>query len=680
MLSFIVSYPFFLWLFPAIFLPVLFHLFFKVRKKPYTFSTLMFFLRLDPQLSSKRKIREWIVLALRILLLLFLLLALSGMVLTGIGYGSSASIVLLVDNSGSMSALGINGKNKLDVAKEAARSLLVLFGEGDRTAVVLLVDDITVPLVNGFSSDKKKIADSLEKIRETEATGLVGNALEKACTLLQNARDGVSQEIHIFSDFQDAEWGKRILPKRAIPEKIKIFAHGIASAKMQENAQFTECFFKKNLWAKKNFSLDVSIVNTTEQNCNVRLHSVDDSGRKDSYTMSLDQKQEKKWLFSSIFESPGFHWLLFRIEGDSFTADNHIATGFFCGEKKWVLIAGEKSDFFLTAMALSPFPQGDITGVDVEFVPPSEIMQVCQKKNPVLTVARWDTWEKILEENSDFWRKRWQDGSNALVLPSWNSRPGNRMEAWFGGMPEEPEEKKEGIDIFIVDKQNFLWEDIKEEKGEILLKNIKAYRYYPLHLSDSNGILGLEDDRILMSQKDFGKGKIFLSGLDFNPEFCNLPLKASFVPMLQNMTIVEEDKEEVLYIYAGDPLSKAGAEIVHISSLAGSPLDWKGECSQLAGIPRSGIYVLKEQDRATYLAVSSSPRESKENFFIQGEIPAIEDISFSFLLYKDIDSFLLQNQRKRKGTNLYLPFLFLAILSYCLEGWIANPSLRSFKK
>ena len=75
-MNFTLVHSFFAWLLPLASLPIIFHLFYRIKKRPRPFSTLMFFHRIDPRLSARRKIMEWIVLALRTLLILFLLMAL----------------------------------------------------------------------------------------------------------------------------------------------------------------------------------------------------------------------------------------------------------------------------------------------------------------------------------------------------------------------------------------------------------------------------------------------------------------------------------------------------------------------------------------------------------------------------------------------------------------------------
>ena len=67
------AYPAAAWLLPAIALPVIFHLFFRLRRQVRDFPALLFFQRIDPRLSAKRKLHEWLILLLRCLFIALLL-------------------------------------------------------------------------------------------------------------------------------------------------------------------------------------------------------------------------------------------------------------------------------------------------------------------------------------------------------------------------------------------------------------------------------------------------------------------------------------------------------------------------------------------------------------------------------------------------------------------------------
>ena len=109
--------PIFLYILPLAGLPVIFHLIMKQKKRTVVFSTLMFFHRTDPKLNSHRKIRQWLLLMMRILLIALMLLALSRPeFVTLMGLGGKISVVAIVDNSASMSELSSydNDKRKLE--------------------------------------------------------------------------------------------------------------------------------------------------------------------------------------------------------------------------------------------------------------------------------------------------------------------------------------------------------------------------------------------------------------------------------------------------------------------------------------------------------------------------------------------------------------------------------------
>src|ERR1700677_383914 len=104
-MPFLLAHPVAAWLFPAVALPILFHLFFRLRRQVREFPSLMFFLRIDPRLSAKRKIHEWLILLLRCLFLLLLILALARPLIGIRGASGNVARLVLIDNSGSMNAL-----------------------------------------------------------------------------------------------------------------------------------------------------------------------------------------------------------------------------------------------------------------------------------------------------------------------------------------------------------------------------------------------------------------------------------------------------------------------------------------------------------------------------------------------------------------------------------------------
>jgi hypothetical protein len=120
----IFSAPILLYLLPLAGLPIVFHLILKQKKRTMVFSTLMFFHQVDPKLNTRRQIREWLLLLMRVLMIALVLLALSRPTLrSAVGTGGKLSLVAIIDNSGSMTAASDQGDlTKLECSERARAS------------------------------------------------------------------------------------------------------------------------------------------------------------------------------------------------------------------------------------------------------------------------------------------------------------------------------------------------------------------------------------------------------------------------------------------------------------------------------------------------------------------------------------------------------------------------------
>src|SRR5688572_11311269 len=98
-------YPSFLWALAALSIPVLIHLF-NFRKTARIYFSNTRFLRLVKEVTTaKRRLKHYLILASRLLFLLFLILAFAQPIIPAIEQlSSSRSVVLYIDNSQSMSA------------------------------------------------------------------------------------------------------------------------------------------------------------------------------------------------------------------------------------------------------------------------------------------------------------------------------------------------------------------------------------------------------------------------------------------------------------------------------------------------------------------------------------------------------------------------------------------------
>jgi Aerotolerance regulator N-terminal/von Willebrand factor type A domain len=394
-----VLHPLFLSLLPVAALPVLFHLLFRLRKKPKTYPSLMFFRRIDPRLNARRRLREWIVLLLRVLLIAFLLLALAHPRLLGKGREGTLALVLLIDNSGSMSGHGDGGQTKLRQALAGAHALASRLHAKDSAGVVLLVEDPAVLLPAGLTSDQAALSRTLDSIGQTEASGMPARALERAMALLQSS-SATQHEIHILSDLQETEWNHPSLNLRAPTQRTSIRIHRITTplASKANVALVALKLPEKKIPAGRRVPVQVQLANPSSREATVQLNWADDAGHRNQQEVAVAARGEKTLALSLDPPEPGLRWANVWVEGDSFEADNRASLAFRCDEKRPVLFLGKSADFGLLPMALSPSKDGRLSGLVPVFADWQSLNETLEQRNPVCAVT---TAEALLDASSD---------------------------------------------------------------------------------------------------------------------------------------------------------------------------------------------------------------------------------------------------------------------------------------
>ncbi len=161
-------------------IPIIIHLWFKKKLKRIPFSTLKFLKRSEAKRLGWLRFREVIILILRCLFISFLFLSLAKPQMRGtmFGAGRLASVVLIVDNSYSMSY----GDN-FQVAKRTVKELLTRYSAKSEFLIVPLCEIEYDDTVNRPFWVTKKSADELiKKIRLSYERGDINDALSKIST------------------------------------------------------------------------------------------------------------------------------------------------------------------------------------------------------------------------------------------------------------------------------------------------------------------------------------------------------------------------------------------------------------------------------------------------------------------------------------------------------------------
>jgi len=326
------------WLFPAVSLPILFHLFFRLKRQVREFPSLMFFIRIDPRLSARRKIHEWLILLLRCFFIALVVLALTHPI-TNIGPGGGIARLILIDNSGSMAAPTANGRSKLAFATRAAERILASARSGDSTAVQLMVPDPLAALPKDFNSDPAAVRHALDKLTPTESAPQVVRAIRDALAKLDTTHQP-TRELHILTDLQKNNWNQGEIEAQ-VGQRCRVILHQITSPAPiggWGNLKLTD-FPNHSIPAGRISVAQVALQNYGATNALIRLNSTDDTGKNTSRDISLHARETVPIPLTFSFANVGFHWAQIWIEGDVADAASHASLGFWCTDPRKVIFS-----------------------------------------------------------------------------------------------------------------------------------------------------------------------------------------------------------------------------------------------------------------------------------------------------------------------------------------------------
>jgi len=190
-------YPSFLWALSALVIPIIIHLFnFRKTTRIY-FSNTRFLKQVKEETTQKRRLKQYLVLASRLLFLFFLVMAFAQPFLPAKEeMGQQSNISIYIDNSYSMASPVAEKTKALEEAVRMAQSIVDIFPAN--TTFQLLTNDF-LPFSNAVKT-KTEITDLLSQVKlsavSRNASEILNRIKEKKSTLFW------------LSDFQKSTFGE----------------------------------------------------------------------------------------------------------------------------------------------------------------------------------------------------------------------------------------------------------------------------------------------------------------------------------------------------------------------------------------------------------------------------------------------------------------------------------------
>ena len=344
----------------AVLFPLLIHIFNRQKVKKIFFSSLLFLRSLEKTRMRRVKIKEYLLLIIRSLIILLAVLAfarpaLRGGFATKVGAHARTSIVILLDNSYSLGYETKEG-SVFKPAKEKAKKILNQLKEGDEATLVLFASQ-PKPINSQPTYDFKNLIKFLDEEVELSAEKTdVGGALKKGYEILKNSKN-LNQEIYLISDMEKSGWlSLNLSPLSSETKKAKLYLVDVSPPE-KHNLCIEGIDFGNQLIEKgKPFKVTARIANFTFQPVRNLLVGLYLDGRRVTQTDTEIEKGGKATVkFAPTVEEAGIHTGFFELTDDDLLIDNRRFFAFKIPEKIDILLVGENErDTRYLNLALNP--------------------------------------------------------------------------------------------------------------------------------------------------------------------------------------------------------------------------------------------------------------------------------------------------------------------------------------
>ncbi|MBI5207304.1 MAG: VWA domain-containing protein, partial [Candidatus Firestonebacteria bacterium] len=303
-------------------LPLLIHFLIKRKVVKIPFS----FFKLLESVSQKKlqrfKLSNILLLLIRIMIIFVLSIALSKPFFrnySGIFFsqGEGSSLVILIDNSYSMSMVDTN-ISRLERAKNTAKSIINLMSEHDETVIIPFSNTTTSSAYN-FTSNKIELFNDIDKIKISNYTTNVSSGLKQAKRPLKKAHNSVKRII-LLTDLQKSGW--QSIEHGIVSPEIKLNIINVGQ-KDAPNLAVTKLEFHKEAIIGQITSFNAIAKNFGKESMQNKLLSLVINGQKVfNQQVSLKPHEEIKLTLYHTFAKQGIHSGYIEISDDLMSIDN----------------------------------------------------------------------------------------------------------------------------------------------------------------------------------------------------------------------------------------------------------------------------------------------------------------------------------------------------------------------
>ncbi|QHS57005.1 hypothetical protein GWR56_16190 [Mucilaginibacter sp. 14171R-50] len=604
-------YPAFLFALLTLAIPIIVHLFNFRRYKKVLFSNVQFLKEVQEQQASRRNLKERLILASRLLALLFLVLAFARPYMAGKSQGNPGkqqAVSVFVDNSSSMQTLNREG-TLLDEAKQKAKQIAAAYSINDRFQ--LLTQDFEGK--HQRMLNRTEFNDAVDAVKISPRSRDMNQIVARQQSLL-NMQASAPKHSYIISDFQKNIKGSSGGVNPGYPVSlVQLKANALPNVAV-DSVWMLSATHRPNESEK----IVVRLKNYADKSAEkIPLRLLINGVQKaiGSFTIGARSSQNDTLSFSGL--QGGWQRGEIQLQDNPVTFDNKFYFTFKINYKLPVLLinGGTPNKYLRALFAADAFfePKEFIDG-NVDYAGLNAW--------PLIVVSDIKIVSAGLAQQLKTYVSK---GGTLLVFPSADADISSYkafLQPMHAAYPEVL--KTEAAKVSALNLHNVVFKSIFESiPNNPDLPVVK--KYYNLNAGRAPGeyLMRMQAGQTFWQGSAFAKGRVYVAAVALNEDFSNLPVHALFVPVMFRIALLSGHDQPLFYTLGSiDPIETVplqSTEKQMVKLVKGNetiiPDVRQQEGSTMLYFPEqlaeTGTYELRKQDStAAVLAFNDNRTES----------------------------------------------------------------------
>jgi len=527
--------PWMLWALPAVLLPLVIHLLNRLRHKTVPWAAMIFLLKANRAATRRAKIRQYLLLLARMLIILFLIWALARP-LTGGWIGAAAggapdTVLILLDRSASMEA---HGGGPAESKRAHALGLLAQAAKQSAGShFVLLENVLRQPLE---IADASGLA-TMQMAEPTDTAADLPAMLRAALDYLVKNKPG-SAELWIASDLQasnwrpdSAEWQDLSARFAGLPQSVKVRVLDLSAAAGQNvavAAKSAELRVRDAKTGKAQLSLGLELTSEGERKGALPLLVTRD-GAKGQSDVTLTAAVQRQNLKSELAKAEA-GWGKVELPADDNLADNTAYFAYAPPAALKAVVVGEGTAAQRVRFATAP----DKTRTDrtAELLPTARAESIVWKETALIIWAAAAPSEAVAKS-----LQTWVEAGGVLLcLPPGGEGGAGLLGLAWGAVESAPKDAPFRVSA---------WDDLdgplaRTDSGTPLpLARLEvARRQIPVAGEAAHTDGSFSDGRAFLVSRKIGAGQVLACATLPEPEWSSLGDGFVLLPMVQRLLVL----------------------------------------------------------------------------------------------------------------------------------------------